>query len=1333
MKKPLINNIKEVFHTNSIIAIYPIIVIFLFFINSQIVMSQQLQREPSDNSLTPFTIINDDIHSISNSSVKNAHPIPSPSTTSQLKGLEEWQKEGIRAAFDDPDVLVKLEAWKKVCEWLNDKNNPIIQEDARIIAEEQDLRRIICLLENKDPEVCLDTIDILGRIAGTIKLEDKYIFKIIDLLGNQYYEIREKSAKALENIAKSGELKEKFIKQIILLLGSNKAMLRMSAIHALGNIGRSTRLKKIYIDSIIMQLESRDYFICENAVYALQDIAKNNKFDDKQMNNIVKYLDRIIAQLEKKGYLVRSHIFEALGNLAEDRQLKEQHIKKIVSLVENKNTEIQIESIKILVRGGKLRNSYIEKIINYTANQSEDIQKKAIDTLEIIVKRRSLSERYINKIIKFLVNLKFDSTYSIIDILGSSIMNEQIESQEKSIQRIASMLDSKDPNIQRDAMGILVNIAKHRKLGEIYINKIVKLLDSTDKRTIRSTLYYLCEIAEKTKIGEKGVNQIVELVECDDPEIQISAIVAISKTGRFRDEYVTKLINLSKNSSPFIQKESIDALGKIAKEGKIKENGVKRIIECLEDEDFQTRHNAIWSLDQVLLNNKFQNECKRNISIIAEMLKDDNNENKSNIRIIIGKIGCLGREGLISIIATLYSDKSDHHKCRFLAHYVGGGKKEAEILIQWLGKYEKSPIEQRKEEKKRENQLFSEEESRQILKVFSKVWKESKKCEGLHKELATAISKIIVFGTWEREDIKNLKFNELKEELESENFTAEAAQISAKINELNFWHRVLNEYIIHYIMTIILPSVFLWILAFIILLMSFILFYERFPIFQNLLRMDSKFRKFVGMGFFSFIIINYEWFRKKYFSPLLNTLIHEAYLKKYDENSYFKNIEFTEEKQDGTMNNKKCFKFINEKNENDKESEPIIDWVKLKGTIVIEGDSGLGKTMFLKYLVSKSNSIAVFLNSNSCKEGVIEAISLKLDKLMNDTGYLKAIVKNGYMEIYIDGLNEASPETRVKISNFIKDNPKGNYILTTQKIGWTSKDAMIYEILPLSQKSIKEFLNSRFSTLEGNERSNYLDTCNTYLNKIKEIENSKDTEDLKKYFHEILSNPMDLTTISELLKDGEVPDLTKLQKQKFDLVCKEYKEVCHGEKFPIEAFSVEVFKMLGNRRMKIPFDASEAYSRELDCLLKYNMVNKVEQKNAQGKQYFEWFIRHERIRDFFAAQIFMENKPVKDVLPQGYYEEEKEYAGIQDYFLDDKDEEGKNRYFGVYMLLATMIESESEVDDLEKRIHDYMIDTEDQRLYVPFVKCKEMRKSIKEIQITYNKKLAGFFHKFFQK
>ncbi|BAY30016.1 HEAT repeat-containing PBS lyase [Nostoc carneum NIES-2107] len=145
------------------------------------------------------------------------------------------------------------------------------------------------------------------------------------------------------------------------------------------------------------------------------------------------------------------------------------------------------------------------------------------------------------------------------------------------------------------------------------------------------------------------------------------------------------------------------------------------------------------------------------------------------------------------------------------------------------------------------------------------------------------------------------------------------------------------------------------------------------------------------------------------------------------------------------------------------EIQPITQAIPtLQGQIVLEGESGLGKSMFLRHLANNSQRLFVYLPAQKCDKGVLEAIYAKLRGQVDDTKFLKNLIYNQALDICIDGLNEVTADTRAKVSQFAESFFGGNIIMTTQPLDWVPPStAKKYELQPLQREQIERFLLSR--------------------------------------------------------------------------------------------------------------------------------------------------------------------------------------------------------------------------------------------------------------------------------
>ena len=82
------------------------------------------------------------------------------------------------------------------------------------------------------------------------------------------------------------------------------------------------------------------------------------------------------------------------------------------------------------------------------------------------------------------------------------------------------------------------------------------------------------------------------------------------------------------------------------------------------------------------------------------------------------------------------------------------------------------------------------------------------------------------------------------------------------------------------------------------------------------------------------------------------------------------------------------------------------------------GESGLGKSMFLRDLVRRASQTVVFLPATRCAQGVLDAIQGKLEGPARDPEYLRKLIYAGAIDSAIDGLNEVSTDTRARVVEF---------------------------------------------------------------------------------------------------------------------------------------------------------------------------------------------------------------------------------------------------------------------------------------------------------------------------
>lgn len=474
------------------------------------------------------------------------------------------------------------------------------------------------------------------------------------------------------------------------------------------------------------------------------------------------------------------------------------------------------------------------------------------------------------------------------------------------------------------------------------------------------------------------------------------------------------------------------------------------------------------------------------------------------------------------------------------------------------------------------------------------------------------------------------------------------------INNLEYWQwffKARNIIIIH--IAFWLPLIFA---------------YPKFPQVQAIFFWNPWVRRILGVGYVGFLLTWFPPFRRKLFEPFKPSLLADAGLDNFHEQSYFPESQVKVPASGDIL--------------------PITAALpSIQGQIILEGDSGLGKSMFLRHLLKNSQRIVVYLPAQKCYKGVIEAIQDKLHGQAQDADFLKNLIYSGAIDICIDGLNEVTAETRAKICQFVESYFRGNIIMTTQPLEWTPPStAKIYKLQPLEQQQIQEFLISRQPRLPQDAKiqgADYAKACTNYLTEV--LNNQQVKEELNAV-RRTLSNPMDLTVVALMLSQGKHPNLFHLQQQQYNLMAAEYLKEWNQE-FPLKKFSAAVYQMRLEDKQALPADEFFQVAMSLSDE-KYKMVVSRQWQDKKGEAQKEWCFRHDKIMDFFLVQNFLGETDAAEGLLV--------------------DRMGDPRFRGVYFLLATLLEIDA-AKKLREELIQYAADTKDNTVSNTFVQLLRTR------------------------
>ncbi len=270
-------------------------------------------------------------------------------------------------------------------------------------------------------------------------------------------------------------------------------------------------------------------------------------------------------------------------------------------------------------------------------------------------------------------------------------------------------------------------------------------------------------------------------------------------------------------------------------------------------------------------------------------------------------------------------------------------------------------------------------------------------------------------------------------------------------------------------------------------------------------------RNIFGMGYVTFLLQWISFLRHRLFAPFRYPLLADAGLDNFNPDLYFPDSKVSPKGSRQTQSLTTVFPCI-------------------QGQTILEGESGCGKTMFIRNLLKNSQQIIVYLPATRCTEGVLEAIQQKLhgDEIQ-DSKFLQGLIYSGAIDICIDGLNEVSADTRAKITQFVESNFRGNILITTQPQEWNPPTtAKVYCLLPLDTQQIERYLVSRQPFLPPNlpiQSKAYEQQCQNFLNHMASARLSVRE---RKASQAILSNPMELTLAAWTIAAGKTPDLFHL-------------------------------------------------------------------------------------------------------------------------------------------------------------------------------------------------------------
>ncbi len=1035
------------------------------------------------------------------------------------------------------------------------------------------------------------------------------------------------------------------------LISTNDLSLQNRGFFALSRQKLEPSAIKILIDKLNQSTENS---LRENVAYVLG----RQKLEPSAINTLI----------DKLNLNTGTALLDNLANILGQQELETWAINALIQKINlNAGSYMQLNIINVLGRQ-KLEPSAINILIDKLNLYAGSAQ---INNIANALKQQKLESSAINELIdKFnsVINSKVES--SIAAILGEqelepSVINELVNKlnyttnvdvetsiavalgkQKLSFSAINALVNKLNSTTDLDVVRIVAKALGKQELESSAINALVSKLYqfpyeeifSADLTTLRPDRELAIALGNQ-KLESTTINALIDKLNVNTEGILQYRVAEVLSQQELEPFAINELINkLNSTTNLNLEKNVSRALG-----GQdLEPSAINALIDKLTS---KTDHAAAESVVLALKNQKLEPEIinkvineTNNIAQFNKITQFDFLESQSpDVKWSNYMLAILLNERLNAFIqeGQDYEDQD-----RFKIFYQSGRTTKSDTPVRWLFGIPTESIMKKISADELESELF----------ILTEFWPSCQNFPIVKEEFAKQVTELATYLENSNSDhvLDLLKLNE--KNFSDENFKSRANSLNKVINVIENKKSWINKLI-----SLIPWAISLHLLFWIALLFA----YPNSPTVQSMFFWNPEVLKWGGLFYVKAALIHIPFLRKRILYPFRNRLLEDARLESFREDAYFSESIVRVEANG--------------------QHETLIERIaKEDRKILLIGESGLGKTMYLRKLaqtyLNDTNRLAVYLRASECNNGVVEAIQEKVKGIAQDTDFLKPLIFIGAMDVFIDGLNEVSPDTRSYIRKFLGDYGKGKCIVTSQPIPDLPNDMKQFTLLPLNQQQLTNFLLKR-NQLE--ERPISEASIHAYLSKmlnpILPMQELKDNE-------RILSNPLDLSIVGQLLASGITqPNLNQLQEKLYQQMAEAYHSEHTREEgnFPLKNFSERTYE----HRLNTDDNSLDAtnYMDEIECMAKFKMVYK-----RENKERIEWFFRHDKIQDFFLLQAFT-NKSERQILHLG----------------DPK-------FRGVYFLLALKLPFD-DAQLLREQIIQYGADHNDNTVSNEFIKLLRSR------------------------
>ena len=803
--------------------------------------------------------------------------------------------------------------------------------------------------------------------------------------------------------------------------------------------------------------------------------------------------------------------------------------------------------------------------------------------------------------------------------------------------QMAALLKDSNYDVRESAAAALASMGE---AGAVFAPRVAALLKDSDVHVRRAAA------AALASMGAGGVAfapQVAALLKDSNQGVRESAAAALASMGAEGAVFAPQVAALLTDLNYGVRESAAAALASMGAAGAA---FASQVAALLKDSNYGVRESAAEALVGMgAAGAAFAPQ-------IAALLKNSNGDVRKSAAAALDEM--VARVGPAQDLSVLFSCLTAAHlwrteaeSLRLQAYLYRKVSPRDLILIRWLGN--RGPGD-------RPTVVDLDRQSKlSVLEAFSDVWNDAEKFPELRNEMAERGAEIVRSQAWQ---LKHVAFLEgLKNRFNQAELPDQALAIQAALEKIE-WHDRLRTGLLS-------AGIHLsgW--------LALVFAYPRWPWVRSLFFWNKWVRRFVGLGYVGTLITVVPWLRRRMLAPFRESLVPHGVVEQYNEHTYFADCDVVLGARGRPQGSRQQLREV---------------LGSIRGQVVLQGQSGLGKTLLLLRLALAAKQPVVFLRATECSTGVVVAIQKKVQAQVRDANYLRALICAGALDVLIDGLDEASPEARSRITQFAEDYFKGNFILATQPISWDPPaTARVYILQPLRPDQIEPFLLQQWESVRGCVTLNqeqYTDAVQRYVAAIPMALDESKAADPRLA---ALGNPMDATLAAELLAIGETPDVFRLVEQHYRVMAGDFRQM-HGIDFPLRRFSERVYEA---RSSGDPYVRPQDFDAEVASLTGHKLMIRCTERVKKEKREEEvnrWFFRHDKIMEFFLLPAFMDEE-----------KSARKYDHVQD-----------GQFIGVYELLAVRLPDKEE-ENLQQFLIGWAADTNESELLNRYTRARRLR------------------------